>query len=84
MRIHTCLSIRGILRTYTKKDWKLFGKYCCVGNDGAKATADQAKDSILDLLSKGVEYLPIGDPCEGFSYKTGCPGHKTAIDRGES
>lgn len=75
LTLHTCISIRGMLHTYTAKDWRLFARYC-TNDDGTKATPYEAKESVLDLLSKGHEYIPIGEPCEGFSPKTGCPGHR--------
>lgn len=29
---------------------------------------------------QGKKVLPFGDPCDGFSYETGCPGHPKIED----
>jgi hypothetical protein len=29
------------------------------------------------MLVAGVEFLPIGEPCEGFTHEKGCTGHQT-------
>lgn len=47
---------------------------------GRPLTVDQARSLLFDLLADGVECLPIGEPCEGFSVKTGCPGHNKPDD----
>jgi hypothetical protein len=30
---------------------------------------------LRNLLADGVEMIPVGQPCEGWDWKTGCPGH---------
>ncbi len=68
--IHGCLDIRGAL------GWRksqLRGMF--VDELGRKQTADQCREILLDELAKGRKVLPLGDPCEGFSFDTGCPGH---------
>lgn len=39
-------------------------------------TPREVKAAFIDELLKGHELIPFGDPCEGFDYKTGCPGHE--------
>jgi hypothetical protein len=44
--------------------------------DGSLATASETREWLLDHLQEGRKRLPIGEPCDGFSYETGCPGHE--------
>jgi hypothetical protein len=30
----------------------------------------------MDELVRGHDVIPMGEPCEGFDYKKGCPGHE--------
>ena len=41
----------------------------------ALTTVREIRKFLADQLAKGRELLPCGD-CEGFDYKTGCPGHE--------
>lgn len=68
---HMCIDVRGALRWGNKLLKKLFvdketGKYL---------TPQEAKEHLLDLLSEGKRVIPFGEPCEGFDYVNGCPGH---------
>lgn len=69
--VHTCVSVRGLLR---RKDRELKGLL----RDGAGnfRSGAECREWLLDRLSEGNEVLPFGEPCEGFDFKTGCPGHK--------
>jgi hypothetical protein len=69
--IHVCLSVRGALMSWTNRDFVNLIKH----DDGRTMTTDEAKSALMDELAKGHEVLPFGEPCEGFSYRTGCPGH---------
>jgi len=73
--IHMCISVRGMLawnRTETKRNLRSITK-----NDGSRfATVEEFRDSLMDELAKGHEVVPMGPACEGFDYKTGCPGHE--------
>jgi hypothetical protein len=31
----------------------------------------------MDELVRGHEVIPCGEPCKGFDYKKGCPGHES-------
>jgi hypothetical protein len=61
-----CLSIEGTLDPRNKKSLKHFWP---------GLTAPQAKNLLKGYLAEGKKVLPFGEPCEGFSYETGCPGH---------
>lgn len=68
--LHCVLDIQGVL------DWpsaRLVGLFR--HSDGRVATAEEARAQLRDLLAEGKAMLPLGGPCDGFSYKTGCPGH---------
>ncbi len=74
-KIHMCLSVRGALKTMTKRQLgRMFSH-----DDGRRMTADEARDALMDELAKGHEVIPFGEPCEGFDYGgSGCPGHEVA------
>lgn len=65
------LSVKGFLtRKYKERDFKnLFEN-----PDGSFLSPEAAKVYLLDELSKGHLYLPIGN-CDNFEYKSGCMGH---------
>jgi hypothetical protein len=63
--IHLCVSVRGNL---CKTDAKLRREW--------KGSAGVSRDFWMDQLAMGREVIPFGDPCEGFDYKKGCPGHE--------
>ena len=70
MRIlHFAMSVRGALNHPSQLK-------NCITVDGKKLkTTYEVREFLLDQLSMGHELLPMGD-CEGFDYKTGCPGHQ--------
>lgn len=71
--IHCCISVRGMLKTASRKQLAAMFRD---PQTGARLTADQAKDQLLDQLAAGREVLPLGPPCDGFDYAGGgCPGH---------
>lgn len=70
--IHMCLSVRGALKNWTKKQMGTLFRH----DDGRKMTADEARERLYDELAKGHDVIPLGPACEGFDYKTGCPGHE--------
>lgn len=70
--IHFCQSVRGALRNW-KKQSDVKGIYDT--KTGRQSTLKEVKEFLMDELAKGHEVIPIGDPCEGFDYKNGCPGH---------
>lgn len=70
--IHCCLDVRGALKSMNQRQLVDLFRH----DSGRKATADEAKEHLMDAIAKGYEVLPFGSPCEGFSYQTGCPGHE--------
>ena len=70
--VHMCLDVRGALKTMTRRELASMFKH----DDGRKMTADEARDALMDELSKGHEVIPFSKACEGFDYSGGgCPGH---------
>lgn len=70
--IHLAQSVRGALMNWEDHLWV----NCCRDDSGRVMTPREVKAEFLDLLSKGVELIPFGGPCEGFDPVTGCPGHE--------
>lgn len=72
---HMCISVRGMLnwnRAEAKRLMKSITK-----SDGTRYTSwDELRNELMNELSQGHEVLPMGEACEGFDYKTGCPGHE--------
>lgn len=74
---HIRISVRGALRrtdAQLKREWK--GDIITDTGEVVKVvkTGAEIREFFLDQLSQGREYLPLGE-CDGFDYKTGCPGH---------
>ena len=36
---------------------------------------DEVHEGFLDALAAGKTYVPLGEPCEGWTDAEGCPGH---------
>lgn len=66
--IHMCIDVRGAIHR---------GHFegMIDSRTGRQLTDREAMDALLDLVAQGVKVVPLGEPCEGFSYETGCPGH---------
>lgn len=73
--IHVCISVRSIL-DWPKAEQRRMLRSIRRGDGTPFATTDQMRNHFMDQLSMGREVLPFSDACEGFSYKTGCPGHE--------
>jgi hypothetical protein len=73
--LHVGVSVRWMLnwsRAETRKHLKHMKK-----PDGSPwASIEEFRDAMMTQLSQGTEYLPLGEACEGWSGKTGCPGHE--------
>lgn len=69
--IHSCINIRGILGY---KDKQLKG--LLVHENGRQFTAQEVREYMYDCLAEGKRVLPFGEPCKGFDYDKGCPGHR--------
>lgn len=69
MRFHICISIEGALKNWKNSEWKHIAKQ-------NNCTVADVKNYFVESLKEGKRVLPFGEPCEGFSYETGCPGHE--------
>jgi hypothetical protein len=76
--VHMCVDIRGIMSKPKSQRRNL-----CRKPDGRYMTPDEAWNALADELAKGRRVLPFGEPCEGFSYETGCPGHRSEAAQSE-
>ena len=72
--MHFAQDVRGALRNWDKRMMKRMASSIIVDGKRLK-TADEVREFFMDCLASGKELLPMGD-CEGFDYKTGCPGHE--------
>lgn len=62
-------------RRHTKRMLRLLSK-----DDGTPyRSVEEFRDALMDELAQGHEVIPMSKECEGFNYKTGCPGHKEAV-----
>lgn len=66
---HVCQSVEGALKNWTLREWESIARE-------NKMTISEAKECFWSYLREGKLVIPFGDPCEGFDYKKGCPGHK--------
>jgi hypothetical protein len=67
--IHMCVDIAGVMRWPDKDLANLFT------DDGVRRPGKYVRDWLKLQLAQGKRVLPMGKPCEGFSYTDGCPGH---------
>jgi hypothetical protein len=65
------LDIKGCLMNWKTKELKGMFRH----DDGRAMSGEEAKDELLNELSRGHNYLPFGE-CVGFDpIEKGCPGH---------
>lgn len=76
---HMCLDVRGVLLNWTRPMQKRMAPIFTV-NGRQLQTADELRAFLADCLAEGKEVLPMASDCEGFDYKTGCPGHERPDD----
>ena len=73
--VHMCVSVRGMLHwspAETKRNLRSITK-----SDGTRfASVAEFRAALMDELVRGHEVIPMGESCEGFDYKKGCPGHE--------
>ena len=67
--IHHCQSVDGALKNWDRYQWK------AVAEDNGMSI-ERAKFEFKKYQYEGKKVIPIHEPCEGFSYQTGCPGHE--------
>ena len=70
---HMCIDVQGCIMgiSSSRKKYSMFDD-----KNGKPILRETAIRSLLDELGKGRKVIPMGEPCEGFSYETGCPGHE--------
>lgn len=67
-RYHLCQDLQGAIANWGRDMWESIGR----DND---MTGDAVKERFRIWVFEGKRVIPFGDPCEGFSYIDGCPGH---------
>ncbi len=68
-RFHLSQSIEGALRNWAPADWDIVA-------EENNLSVKECKNQFWDLFREGKRLLPMGEPCEGFDYVKGCPGHE--------
>lgn len=68
-RRHMRVDIKGALRNWDPRLWR-----DCVTEGDRTLSVSEVKDQLLEKLSRGELYLPMGD-CDDFDPTTGCKGH---------
>ena len=72
MKVHLCMDVRNFLkRSEFPKGFERLFKH----RDGRSMSPDEARDALFDELSKGHDFIPLGE-CDNFDYKSGCQGHE--------
>ena len=72
-RVHSSVDLRGLL-TWDNKDLRVWLSAFAF-DDGPAADVRTLRSKLLDLVLAGTRYLPMGEPCEGWTDADGCPGH---------
>lgn len=64
------------VRSFLLKNFEDFNEHIRLFSDeiGKPVSVAEAKNFLLEELSKGHEVIPIGE-CSNFDYKKGCLGH---------
>lgn len=73
---HVCQDVRGAILNFKAREWR----NCVTDETGRTLTPAEVKNWFMDQLAEGKKVVPFGQPCEGFSFETGCPGHKSEPD----
>ncbi|MBN3851957.1 hypothetical protein G3N59_01065 [Paraburkholderia sp. Ac-20340] len=78
---HLCLDVRGALTNWSLKDFRGMFK----DDDGRTMTPHEAKAALLEELSQGHNFIPMGGKCDNFDHKEhGCMGHPVPKRNGET
>lgn len=72
MKKHLRLDIEGAILNFKASEWRNSVK----DDQGRTLTPAEVKRMLVNSLAEGKRYLPFGEPCEGWSDQTGCPGHE--------
>lgn len=71
---HYCLDVRGAIMWPDKKLRRMVAD-----ENGDFLPPRETRAWLMDQLAQGRDVLPIGKACDGFDYKSGCPGHPVAV-----
>lgn len=77
-KVHLSLHVRGAIGW---RNPQLDG--LLIHSDGRRMSAAETRAALLEVLSQGIERLPIGD-CDNFDPKTGCRGHTEPSPKDET
>jgi hypothetical protein len=70
---HMQMDVKGALMSWGARSHGTFTH----DNGEPYATNAEAHSDLLDLLARGVRYLPMSnDRCDGWTPEKGCPGHQ--------
>lgn len=69
MKIHFCQSVDGAIKNWSTSQWADIA-------EANNITISAAKDAFIQYVREGKRVIPLGEPCEGFSYENGCQGHE--------
>jgi hypothetical protein len=76
---HFQVSVGGLL-SWPSKDLKSASRsFIFTLDDGRQRRPTNVREfraMLVDLLDRGVRYLPLGAPCPGWTDADGCPGHE--------
>lgn len=73
--MHCCVSVRGLLHMSPAR-MEEESTFLKRGDGTPFASARELREALFDELAAGHEVLPMGKPCKGWDWKTGCPGHR--------
>lgn len=69
--LHMCQSVEGALKNWGRREWTSLARE-------NNMTVAAVKEQFKIYQFEGKKVVPLGEPCEGFSYQHGCPGHEVA------
>lgn len=72
--IHGSVSVGGLL-TWDNRDLRRMVKAFTFDGKCAQDVRD-LRSKLVTLLEERTRYLPVGEPCEGWTGWDGCPGHE--------
>lgn len=67
--IHVCQSVDGAIKNWGPREWKSLAQ-------SNNMTIAAVKEQFRIMQFEGKKVIPIGEPCDGFSYQDRCPGHE--------
>jgi len=80
---HCHISVRGYIERLSCRSREAKRVVRGMTVNGRQATPEEAREWLMDQLAQGHEAVPIGDPCDGWDWKTGCQGHPCEMEAKE-